>query len=224
MIQPHIDPWFIPKKTFFSVSNLQIYLNSQETPSGKKYIYQAPPQPKICCKLRKWKVHMHEIYISFLTFFWHHSIIDKPEAQNFKNFVKLSVKSSHIIGFSRIPRYRQKRTLSLRVFGKNDMFRSTYSPKTKNSASSLNTLYIANSAQFYSAFSPTAISLTLCFHWKREVWLCFFAENAQNDPQTHSYEDSAKFNVVFSRTMLSYSSRFRRKREVIKNFEYLCEF
>jgi hypothetical protein len=164
---------------------------------------------------------MHEIYISFLTFFWHHSIIDKPEGQNFKNFVKLSVKSSHIIGFSRIPRYRQKRTLSLRVFGKNDTFHSAYSPKTKNSASSLNTLYIAKSTQFYSAFSPTTISLTLRF---REVWLRFFAENAQNNPKTHSYEDSAKFNVVFLKTTLSYSSRFRRKREVIENFEYLCDF
>jgi hypothetical protein len=85
-------------------------------------------------------------------------------------------------------------------------------------------LYIAESAQFYSAFSPTTISLTLRFWRKREVWLCFFAENAQIDPKTHSYEDNAKFNAVFSATTLSHASRFRRKRQVIENFEYLGEF
>jgi hypothetical protein len=51
-----------------------------------------------------------------------------------------------------------------------------------------------------------------------------FAENAQNDPKTHSYEDSAKFNFAFSATTLSHASRFRRKRGVIENFEYLGEF
>jgi hypothetical protein len=85
-------------------------------------------------------------------------------------------------------------------------------------------LYIAESAQFYSAFSPTTISLTLRFRRKREVWLCFFAENAQNNPKTHSYKDNAKFNVAFSATTLSHASRFRRKRGVLVNFEYLCEF
>ncbi len=94
----------------------------------------------------------------------------------------------------------------------------------KNSASSLNTLYIAESAQFYSAVSPTTISLTPRFRRKREVWFRFFAENAQNDPKTHSYEDSAKFNVAFSGTTLSHASRFRRKQGVIENFEYLREF
>jgi hypothetical protein len=39
----------------------------------------------------------------------------------------------------------------------------------KNSASSLKTLYIAESAQFYSAFLPTTISLTPRFRQKREV-------------------------------------------------------
>ncbi len=136
-----------------------------------------------------------------------------------------TVKSSYIIGFSRIPRYRRKRTVSLRIFGKNVTFHSAYSLKMKNSASFLNTLYIAESAQFYSAFfAPTTISLTPQFRRKREVWLRFFAENAQSDPKTHSYEDSAKFNVAFSATMLSHASRFRRKRGVIENFEYLCEF
>ncbi len=93
-----------------------------------------------------------------------------------------------------------------------------------NSTSSLNMLYTAKSAQFYSAFSPTMISLTPRFCRKREVWLCFFAENAQNYPKTHSYEDSAKFNSPFSATMLSHASRFWRKWGVIKNFEYLDEF
>jgi hypothetical protein len=48
-----------------------------------------------------------------------------------------------------------------------------------------------------------------------------FAKNAQNDPKTHSHEDSAKFNVAFLATTLSHASRFRRKGGVIKNFEYL---
>jgi hypothetical protein len=67
-------------------------------------------------------------------------------------------------------------------------------------------------------------NLTPRFRRKREVWLRFFAENAQNDPKTHSYEDTAKFSVAFSATTLSHASRFRRKRGVIENFEYLCEF
>jgi hypothetical protein len=62
------------------------------------------------------------------------------------------------------------------------------------------------------------------FRRKREVWLPFFAENAQNDPKTHSYEDNAKFHSAFSPTALSYASRFQRNRGVIENFEYLCEF
>jgi hypothetical protein len=40
----------------------------------------------------------------------------------------------------------------------------------------------------------------------------------------HSYKDSAKFNSTFSATTLSHASRFRRKRGVIENFEYLDEF
>jgi hypothetical protein len=42
-----------------------------------------------------------------------------------------------------------------------------------NFDSSLNTLYTAESAQFYSAFLPTTISLTLRFRQKREVQLPF---------------------------------------------------
>jgi hypothetical protein len=89
-----------------------------------------------------------------------------------------------------------------------------------NSASSLNTLYIAESSQFHSAFSPTTISLTPRFRRKRSKR----SENAQNDPKMHSYEDSAKFNIAFLATMHSHASRFRQKRGVIENFEYLCEF
>ncbi len=68
------------------------------------------------------------------------------------------------------------------------------------------------------------ISLTPRFRRKREVWLRFFAENAESDPKTHSYKDSAKFNSAFSATTLSHAWRFRRKRGVIGNFEYLGEF
>jgi hypothetical protein len=66
-------------------------------------------------------------------------------------------------------RFRRKRKVSLRVFAENATFHSTYSPKTHNSPSSLNTLYIAESAQFYSAFLPTTISLTPRFRQNREV-------------------------------------------------------
>jgi hypothetical protein len=65
---------------------------------------------------------MREILWFVFTIFWHHSIIDKAKAQNFKNVVKISVKYKYITGFSRIPCYRQKRTVSLRVFGKNATF------------------------------------------------------------------------------------------------------
>ncbi len=130
----------------------------------------------------------------------------------------------YIIGFPRIPRYRQKRTVSLRVFSENATFDSAYSPKTHISPSSLNTLYTTESAQFYSAFLLTTIRLIPRFRQKCEVLLRFFAENAQNDPKTHRYEDSAKFNSAFSATTLSHASRFRRKRGVIENLEYLCEF
>ncbi len=40
----------------------------------------------------------------------------------------------------------------------------------------------------------------------------------------HSCEEIAKFNSAFLATTLSHASRFRRKRRVIKNFEYLGEF
>ncbi len=109
---------------------------------------------------------------------------------------------STLSDFSQIPRYRQKRIIPLLLW----------------------ICYIAESAQFYSTFSPTTISLTPRFCRKREVWLRFLAENAQNDLKTHSYEDRAKFNSAFSATTLRHASRFRRKQGVIENFKYLGEF
>ncbi len=104
------------------------------------------------------------------------------------------------------------------------MQRFTPLMKSRNSALSLNMLYTAESAQFNSPFSPTTISLTLLFRRKHSVWIPFFAENAQNDPKTHSYEDNAKFLSAFTPTTLSYASRFRQNRGVIENCEYLDEF
>jgi hypothetical protein len=40
----------------------------------------------------------------------------------------------------------------------------------------------------------------------------------------HSSKDNAKFNSAFLATTLSHASRFRQKRGVIENFEYLGEF
>ncbi len=40
----------------------------------------------------------------------------------------------------------------------------------------------------------------------------------------HICKDSAKFNSEFSATTLSHALRFRQKRRVIENFEYLGEF
>ncbi len=68
------------------------------------------------------------------------------------------------------------------------------------------------------------ISWTPRFRQNREVWLRFIAEHAQNDPKMHSYEDSTKFNSAFLATTFRHALRFRQKRRVIENFEYLCEF
>jgi hypothetical protein len=132
----------------------------------------------------------------------------------------MKCKFSYIIGFSRIPRNRRKRTVSLRVFGENATFHSAYSLKLRNAAPSLNMLYTAESAQFNAPFLPTTLSLSL----KTQSLTPLFRRNAQNDPKTHSYEDKAKFYSAFSPTTLSYASRFRRNRRVIENFEYLDEF
>ncbi len=103
------------------------------------------------------------------------------------------------------PRFRRKRYVSLRLFAENATFHSAYSPKSRNSAPSLNMLYTAESAQFNSPFSPTTISLTPRFRRKREDWLPFFAENAQTDPKT--------------KTTLNFTPRFRRQRSAM-----LCAF
>jgi hypothetical protein len=70
-------------------------------------------------------------------------------------------------------------TLSLRVFGEYSTLHSTYSPKTHNSASSLNTLYTAENVQFYSAFSPTTISLRRVFGDIAQPCFALFAENGE---------------------------------------------
>ncbi len=113
-----------------------------------------------------------------------------------------------------------------RLIAKTALFHSTFSvqyatflsmnsPKTHNSASSLNTLYTVESTQIYTAFSHTTISLTLRFCGKSEVWLNFFAKDAHNDPKTRSYEENANY-CTFSAATLSYALRFRRKQGVIK--------
>jgi hypothetical protein len=124
-------------------------------------IWAFPRESPLCLK----GTHAQDFMVRFSHFFCHHSIIDKAEVQNLKNFIKLIVKSLYIIRFLRILCSRRKCTVSLRVFGKNAMFHTAYSLKTHYSPSSLNMLYIAESAQFYSALLPTTISLTPCFCW-----------------------------------------------------------
>jgi hypothetical protein len=116
----------------------------------------------------------------------------------------------------RILCYRQKRIISLRIFGGNSTFHSAFLPKTHNSVSSLNTLYTDKSTNFYSAFLPTTISLTLHICRKRWAWLGFFTKN---DPKTHSYKDKAKLHYAFSATMLSYATRLRRKTRSDRKFQ-----
>ncbi len=117
-----------------------------------------------------------------------------------------------------------KRTVSLPFFGKNAMFHSAYLPKTCNSSSFLKLLFTAKRPQFYSMFLPTTIKLTPCCRQKCEVWLHFFAEDAQNNQKTHNYKDNAKFHSAFLVTMLGYATHFRWKSWGIENFEYLGKF
>ncbi len=58
-----------------------------------------------------------DFIVRFSQLFWHHSIIDKAEAQNFKNFVKISVKSE-------LPNFRE-----YRVIAENAPFHSAFSAK-----------------------------------------------------------------------------------------------
>ncbi len=96
----------------------------------------------------------------------------------------------------------------------NATFLSMYSPKTHNSASSLNTLYTVKSTQFYTTFSSTTNSLTLRFCGKSEVWLNFFVKNAHNDPKTQLRRQCLIPHIVAA--TLSYAMRFWQKRVVIK--------
>ncbi len=98
-------------------------------------------------------------------------------------------------------------TISL-VFSKNALFHSAWLPKTRNSTASLNTLYTAESAQLYSEFLPTTISLTGRCRRKHGVSLCFLAKDTQYDPKMRGYEDNAKFPCAFSVTACSYAMRF----------------
>jgi hypothetical protein len=84
------------------------------------------------------------------------------------------------------------------------MFHSAYWPKTHNFASSLNTLYIAESAQFYSAFSPTTISLTPRLHEKTKFDFAFL---------TKTLKTIQKRTVT--KTTLSLMPRFRRQRSAM---------
>ncbi len=80
----------------------------------------------------------------------------------------------------------------------------------------------------YSSNSPrySKFSITRRFRRKRKAWQSVVAENTELNLvlSSHRYEDNAKFNVAFSATTLSHASRFRQKRGVIENIEYLCEF
>jgi hypothetical protein len=109
----------------------------------------------------------------------------------------MNVKFPCIIQFLQIPCCRRKHTGSLCIFSKIAPFHLTYLPKPCNSAYFLNTLHTANSAQFYSVFLLTTISLTACCRRKHEVWLHAFAKDAQNDYKTYSYKDNGKFIFAF---------------------------
>ncbi len=72
-------------------------------------------------------------------------------------------------------------------------------------------------AHTYFAFSPSTISLTPRFRRKHEVWLRFFAENAQNDPKTHNYEDNAQPCFSLSAKMGS-DQKFRISGRIWRTF------
>ncbi len=74
----------------------------------------------------------------------------------------------------------------------------------------MNTLYAAESTQFYSAFLQTTISLPWCCRQEREVSLRFFTNDAQYNPKIHSLENNATFHCAFLAAVLRYAKRFRR--------------
>ncbi len=162
---------------------------------------------------------MHEIFQFVFHIFWHHSTKDKAEAQNFKNFVKLSVKSSYIIRFSQIPRYRQTRTVSLRVFAENVQFRF-FSEYTINCRKrTVLPCIFANNDQFNSVLlqitrsltplfcqkrskrgirkrtvTKPALSLTSCFQRQRSAMLRAFGKNGE---LSKTLNNCANFKNVF---------------------------
>ncbi len=105
-------------------------------------------------------------YSSFFTFFRHHSIRDKAEVQNFKNFVKLSVKFSYS---SLNTLYTDKSALS--IFINNAQFNSVLKLKTqsltplfcrkRSKQSKINSR--KDNPKFHSAFSVTMLSYALRF-------------------------------------------------------------
>ncbi len=85
-------------------------------------------------------------------------------------------------------------------------------------------LYIAESAQLYSAFSPTTISLTPRFRRKREVWLRVFAENAQNDPETTIAKSALNSNPCFRRQRSAMLRAFGENGEWSKTLNIWANF
>ncbi len=121
-----------------------------------------------------------------------------------------------------------------RVIAENAPFHSAFSVKTHRITPRIRRKRIIQLILWIRCILPKAHNFTPNFRRQRLVKLRAFAENAKFDsafsPKTlktirkRSHEDSAKFNSAFSATTLSLESRFRRKRGVIKNFEYLGEF
>ncbi len=129
----------------------------------------------------------------------------------------------NFIWFLQIQCYHLELTISLPVFSKNALFHSARLPKMRNSTASLNTLYTAESAQLYSEFLPTTISLTGRCRRKHGDSLCFW-------PKTLNLIRKC----VDTKTMLSFIVHFQWQRAVmlcafiengvIENFEYLGKF
>jgi hypothetical protein len=94
-------------------------------------------------------------------------------------------------------------------------FDFAYSLEMHNDISSLNPLYTAQNAQFYSPFSRTAISLTPRFRGKCEVWLHFFAENAKFDSAFLPKTIKTIQNHTVAKTMLNFISCFWRIHSVM---------
>jgi hypothetical protein len=122
---------------------------------------------------------VHKILQPVFHFFWHHSKIDKAKVQNFK-ICKINFKFSYINEFYRTALSLKAAPFHSTFSAKIALFHSAYSPKMQNSTACLNMLYTAKAHRFTARF------------WrKRLVSPRFFAQNAQYDPKTRSYEDNA---------------------------------